>query len=75
MPNFGLNLTIFYKNRASKALRTPAPKSAVVAANLAAARHLFLVVVELKFGAVFGCFARFFVVKFAESKLALFVKI
>lgn len=75
MPNFGLNLTIFYKNRVSKALRAPAPKSTVVAANLAAACHLLFIVVELKFGAVFGCFARFFVVKFAKSKLAFFVKI
>ena len=36
MPNFGLNLTIFYKNCADKTLRAPAPKSAVVAADLAA---------------------------------------
>lgn len=41
----------------------------------AAARHLLLIVVGLKFGAVFGGFTRFFVVKFAESKLAFFVKI
>ena len=75
MPNFGLNLTIFYKNRAGKTLRAPAPKSAVVAANFAAARHLLFIVVWLKFGAIFGGFACFFVAGFAKSKLAFFVKI
>ena len=39
MPNFGLNLTIFYKNRVDKALCAPAPKSAVVAVNFAAERQ------------------------------------
>ena len=75
MPNFGLNLTIFYKNRAGKTLCTPASKSAVVAANLAAACHLLFIVVGLKIRAVLGGFARLFVAGFAESKLAFFVKI
>ena len=65
----------FWKNRAGETLRAPAPKSSVVAANLAAARHLFLVVIELKFGAVLGGFSRFFIVKFAKFKLAFFTKI
>ena len=38
-------------------------------------RHLFLVVIGPKIYAVLGCFARFFVVKFAEFKLAFFIKI
>ena len=39
MPNFGLNLTSFRKNSADKALRAPASKSAVVAADFAAERQ------------------------------------
>ena len=39
MPNFGLNLTIFYKNSAGETLCAPAPKSAVVVANFVAERQ------------------------------------